>query len=224
MGASGITDCGKESTTMKRNIALWILLLSGVGLIALGAIAIWALIVTQPLDPLAQARRERPTFDASTFPTTVAQLDPNAIGWSVGSQAPEIELKDLKDDTMRLSDLRGKPVLINFWATWCGPCRVEMPIMEKKYRAHKDTQGFVILAVDVKDDAGVDAVRTFLAELSLTFPVLLDSEGNAGTAYNVLGLPTSFFIDRRGVIRASRVGLMSEQYIEEQLQIIFTEE
>ncbi len=209
---------------MRRSAFLWILLVSGVGLISLGAIAIYALIVTQPLDSLAQARRERPTFDASTSPTTVAQLDPNAIGWSVGSQAPEIELKDLKDDTVRLSDLHGKPVLVNFWATWCAPCRIEMPIMEKKYRAYKESENFVILAVDVKDDSGVDAVRSFLGELSLTFPVLLDSDGRAETAYNVLGLPTNFFIDRRGVIRATRVGAMSEQYIDEQLQKIFAEE
>ncbi len=208
---------------MKRNTSLWILLVSGVGLIALGALAIYALIVTQPLDPLAQARRERPTFDAGTSPTAIAQLDPNAIGWSVGSQAPEIELKDLKGETVRLTDFRGKPVLVNFWATWCAPCRVEMPIMEKKYRAHKESETFVILAVDVKDDSGVDAVRNFLGELSLTFPILLDSDGRAETAYNVLGLPTSFFIDRRGVIRASRVGAMSEQYIDGQLQKIFAE-
>lgn len=209
---------------MKRSAWLWILLVSGVGLFVLGAIAIYALIVTQPFDALAQARRERPTFDASTFPTALAQLDPNAIGWSVGSQAPEIELKDLKDDTVRLTDFRGKPVLVNFWATWCAPCRIEMPIMEKKYRAYKESEKFVILAVDVKDDSGVDAVRNFLGELSLTFPVLLDSENNAATAYNVLGLPTSFFIGRRGVIRATRVGAMSEQYIDEQLQKIFAEE
>lgn len=205
------------------NSKYWILLVSGVGLLALGAIAIYALIVTQPLDPLAQARRERPTFDASTFPTAVAEIDPNAIGWSVGSQAPEIALKDLKDETVRLSDFRGKPVLVNFWATWCAPCRIEMPIMEKKYRAYKNSKNLVILAVDVKDDSGVDAVRNFLGELSLTFPVLLDSDGHAGTAYNVLGLPTSFFIDRRGVIRASRVGSMSETYMDEQLQKIFAE-
>lgn len=202
----------------------WILLVSGLGLLALGAIAVYAVIVTQSLDSLAQARRERPTFPASTFPTAVAQIDPNAIGWSVGSQAPEIELKDLKDETVRLSDFRGKPVLVNFWATWCGPCRIEMPIMERKYRAFKDSEKFVILAIDVKDDSGIDAVRTFLSELGLTFPVLLDSEGNTETAYHVLGLPTSFFIDRRGVIRASRVGSMSEAYIDEQLQIIFAEE
>lgn len=209
---------------MKRNVALWILLVSGVGLLAFGALAIYALSMGQPFDPLALARRERPTFDANTYPTAVAQADANAIGWSVGSQAPEIELTDLKEETVRLSDLRGKPVLVNFWATWCAPCRIEMPVMEKKYRAYKESEKFVILAVDVKDDSGVDAVRRFLGELSLTFPVLLDSDGRAGTAYNVLGLPTSFFIDRRGVIRAARVGAMSEQYIDEQLQKIFAEE
>lgn len=207
---------------MNKNITLWILLLSGIGLIALGAMAIWAILVTQSLSPLAQTRVPF-TFGAAPTAITAVQADPNAIGWSVGSQAPEIELKDLNDETVRLSDLRGKPVLVNFWATWCAPCRFEMPLMEKKYRAYKESEKFVILAVDVKDDSGVDAVRNFISELSLTFPVLLDSDGSAETAYHILGLPMSFFIDRRGVIRATRVGAMSEQYIDEQLQKIFAE-
>ncbi len=78
---------------MRRSAFLWILLVSGVGLLSLGAIAIYALIVTQPLAPLAQARRERSTFDESTFPTTVAQIDPNAIGWSVGGKRPKSNSK-----------------------------------------------------------------------------------------------------------------------------------
>jgi len=224
LGASGLASYNKTSVRMKKDATLWILLLSGVGLIALGGIAIWALIVTQPLDPLAQARRERPNFDSSTFPTDLAQTDPSAIGWSVGNLAPEIKLKDLKDDTVHLDDFRGKPVLINFWATWCRPCRIEMPIIEKKYRQYEDTQKFVVLAIDVKDDAGVDAVRRFLGELSLTFPVVLDTDGSAETAYNVRGLPTSFFVDRKGVIRAARVGSMNQDDIEQQLQKIFQNE
>lgn len=209
---------------MKRNVTLWILLLSSVGLIALGAIAIWALMVPQPPSLFEQARVERPAFDAGKSSSLIEPIDPNAIGWSVGSQAPEIQLLDVKGNPVRLSEFRGQPVLVNFWATWCAPCRIEMPIMETKYRAHKDTHGFVILAVDVKDDSGMDAVRTFLDELNLTFPVLLDKDGDASIAYNVLGLPTSIFIDRRGVIRATRVGAMSESYMDDQLQIILAEE
>lgn len=198
-------------TLMKNNVAVWILLVSGLGLVALGALAILALVLMQQFGEFAPTQLQR------------SSVEPNAIGWSVGSLAPEIQLKDLEGNAVRLRDFRGKPVLVNFWATWCAPCRIEMPIMEKKYRAYRESEKFVILAVDVKDDSGVDAVRNFISELSLTFPVLLDSDGQAETAYHVLGLPTSFFIDRRGVIRATRVGAMSEQYIDEQLQKIFAE-
>lgn len=209
---------------MKKNAALWILLSSGVGFIALGAIAVWALIVTQSFDPLAPTRSDGPPFAPSAFPTAFAQSDANAIGWSVGSQAPDIALKDLRAEIVHLSDFRGKPVLVNFWATWCGPCRIEMPTIEKKYQQYKGTQNFVVLAIDVKDDAGLDAVQSFRGELRLTFPVLLDTEGSAETAYNVRGLPTSFFVDRKGVIRAANVGSMNEEYIEAQLQKIFQNE
>lgn len=202
---------------MRKDGLLAILLVSGAGLVALGGIAIWALLVTQSFDPLAAAGQ-------TTALNAAAPNAPNAAGWGVGSPAPEVELEDLYGKTVRLSGLRGKPVLVNFWATWCAPCRIEMPLIQAKYIEYKETRGLVVLGVNVQEDAGIDAVRQFVSELNLTFPVLLDGDGRAESAYNVVGLPTTFFVDRRGVIRALRIGAMSEQSMDEQLQKIFAEE
>lgn len=104
-----------------------------------------------------------------------------------GSRSPE--------KTVSLKDFRGKLVLLNFWATWCEPCREEMPAMERLYQEFKD-KGFVVLAVDVKDRQK-DA-QAFVKELKLTYPVVFDPEGRAGLLYGAWGLPTTYLIGRTG--------------------------
>jgi thiol-disulfide isomerase/thioredoxin len=104
--------------------------------------------------------------------------------------------------------------MVNFMATWCGFCLIEMPEMLDAYRAHRD-QGFVILAIDVREDPA--RVREFADELGLTFPVLLDTDGSVTQRYQVRGLPTSYFIDRDGIIIGSRVGPVDAPWIDEHL-------
>ncbi len=113
-------------------------------------------------------------------------------------------LPDLQGHTVRLSDLRGKVVLINFWATWCYPCRAEMPSMDTLYRDYRD-QGFEILAIsiDVKEKAVVVA---FVEEYRLSFPVLLDLRNVVGTRLQVGGIPTSYLLDKHGRIAGSEIG------------------
>ena len=105
---------------------------------------------------------------------------------------------------MRLSDLRGKVVLINFWATWCYPCRTEMPSMEALYQDYRD-QDFEILAIsiDVKEQA---VVVPFVEEFKLTFPVLLDPRNVVGTRLRMGGIPTSYLLDKHGRIAGLEVG------------------
>ncbi|EFO80336.1 alkyl hydroperoxide reductase/ Thiol specific antioxidant/ Mal allergen [Oscillochloris trichoides DG-6] len=113
--------------------------------------------------------------------------------------APDFSLPTLDGDSIRLSDMRGQVVLLNVWATWCGPCRAEMPAIQRLYS--ESQPGLVILALNstVQDDAA--AVRGFADELGLSFPILLDTTGAVTHTYRVQALPTTFVLDRQGVIR-----------------------
>lgn len=122
-----------------------------------------------------------------------------------GFLAPDFELKTTEGETIKLSDLRGKAVLINLWATWCPPCRAEMPIIENVYNEYKG-QGFVVLAVNMTYQDTFSNIAPFIDEYGLTFPILLDETGDVGTAYQLRSLPSSFFIDREGVISEVVIG------------------
>ena len=116
----------------------------------------------------------------------------------VGAAAPNFQLWDLEGNAVSLSDYRGGVVLVNFWATWCGPCRVEMPAMELLYREF-NRKDFEILAVST-DPQGVAVTRPFTESLGLTFPILHDSDFRVGIAYGARTLPMTFLVDRRGLI------------------------
>ena len=104
---------------------------------------------------------------------------------------------------MALTELRGKVVFLNFWATWCPPCRVEMPSMERLYKEFKD-QGLAMLAVDLQESA--KEVARFMKEFRLSFPALLDTDGRVASLYKVQGLPTSILIDRSGRVTGVALG------------------
>jgi peroxiredoxin len=128
----------------------------------------------------------------------------------VGNLAPDLALENLAGETVCLADHRGQPVLINFWAVWCTYCREELSVMETVYQSYKD-EGFVILAVDVQD-APLD-VRDYARELGLTFPILLDRRAEVTRSYRVRGLPTSYFVDKNGVIIARQLGPIDEAWM-----------
>ena len=117
----------------------------------------------------------------------------------LGEPAPNFQLRDMNGQLVALSDLRGKVVLLNFWATWCGPCRVEMPAMEQLYRTFSRND-FEILAVST-DAQGVAVTRPFQQENHLTFPILHDADYRVGLAYGARTLPMTFMVDRQGVVR-----------------------
>jgi len=117
----------------------------------------------------------------------------------VGDEAPNFHLRDLNGNTVSLSQLRGKVVLLNFWATWCGPCRIEMPAMEQLYRSYS-RKDFEILAVST-DAQGAAVTRPFQQEMGFTFPILHDAEYRIGLMYGARSLPMTFMVDRNGIVR-----------------------
>jgi thiol-disulfide isomerase/thioredoxin len=128
----------------------------------------------------------------------------------IGTLAPDFVLDDLTGKPVRLSDLRGSVVVINFWASWCDPCREEMPVLQAFYDQYAD-RGLVVLGVNATyTDSKTDAI-SFVEELGLTFPTLFDETGDVGDKlYKVVGLPTSYWIDQEGIIRSYQLGALTE--------------
>lgn len=117
--------------------------------------------------------------------------------------APEFSLADLAGKKVQLKAFRGRLVFLNFFATWCDPCREEMPAMERLFRTHQDN-GFVVVAVNLQESA--KTVRPFVEELKLSFPIVLDTEGAVTREYGVRALPVSFLVGRDGNIRWRAIG------------------
>lgn len=122
----------------------------------------------------------------------------------IGDEAPNFQLRDLAGNMVALSQFRGKVVLLNFWATWCGPCREEMPSMEQLYH-NMPRKDFEILAVST-DPQGAVVTRPFQQEFGLTFPILHDPDMRVGLSYGARSLPMSVMIDRHGIVRLKIFG------------------
>lgn len=130
----------------------------------------------------------------------------------VGDTPPDFTLRDLDGNPVSLSDFQGQPVIVNFWATWCAPCRIEMPELQAAFEKYRD-DGLVILALD--QDEPEDTVRSFFYdEMGLTFTPLLDVGGDVAERYRVFNFPSTFFIDPDGVITAIHRGPMAQSQIE----------
>ena len=141
------------------------------------------------------------------------------IGLEKGNLAPDFELTTLDGRKVKLSDYRGKKVILNFWATWCPPCRAEIPDMEKFYSSYKD-KDIVILGVNLtKAEQDQTSVKSFIKEYRVTYPILLDKESLAAEMYQVSAIPTSYIIDPQGTIIQKIVGPMDFETMKSLLSI-----
>jgi thiol-disulfide isomerase/thioredoxin len=132
----------------------------------------------------------------------------------IGSPAPDFTLKGLDGQSYTLSDFRGQPVWINFWASWCPPCRAENPDIQALYEANRD-EGLVVLGIAVGEEDG--AVRGYMERTGLTYLAGLDRSTDIAATYRIVGIPTHFFIDRDGVLREWRIGSMSRNTMEKKV-------
>lgn len=161
-----------------------VFLMMGIGLLLIAAGLVWM-----------QARPSAATPQISNLPAVQ------------GNPAPNIELTTLGGQRMALDNYAGQVVLVNFWATWCPPCKAEMPGINRFYEANK-AKGLTVLAVNAREGEGL--VRPFIQSNGFSFPVLLDPEGQAVDRYRVNSFPTTFIVDRNGVIRYVQIGMISE--------------
>jgi peroxiredoxin len=147
----------------------------------------------------------------------VAQARPAA---EAARAAPDFVLRTVDGGQVRLSELRGKVILLNFWATWCPPCKAEMPDLDALYRQYGAARNFVVIGVDVEEEAA--AVAAFARENNVAFPLVLDADGAVTNGlYRVRGLPTSMIVDRAGDIRDSWMGQISRAAMTLRLQRVW---
>ena len=137
-----------------------------------------------------------------------------ATGPRIGNLAPNFRLQTITGDSLRLSDLRGRPVFLNFWATWCGECRNEMPAMQRLADEHGDA----IAVVGLNAGEKTETVRAFADRLGIGYPLLLDPGSSVVEAYAVPAIPTSLFIDADGVVRSVVFGELTREEMEEYLR------
>ncbi|MEO5952326.1 MAG: redoxin domain-containing protein, partial [Chloroflexia bacterium] len=133
----------------------------------------------------------------------------------VGAEAPDFTLKDLAGNEVKLSSLRGKPVMINFWATWCPPCREEIPIITKMYHETDGGTKYEVLGVATQSDNSI--IKAFEDEFTMDFPLLPDVGSNVVNSYHVLPIPTTFFVDKDGIIRYIQAGGVTREMMEKWL-------
>jgi peroxiredoxin len=173
-------------------------------IIAGTALLVFAILSLASCGPSGEAAKPTATTAAADSGLRQALT---ALGLRVfpenGQKYWDFTLENLAGEQVKLGSFQGKVILLNFWATWCGPCRSEMKSMEELYRKLKD-EGFVIVAVDIMENSA--DVKKFAQDFGLTFPILLDTTGQVASTYGASNLPTNYLFDTKGILTAGAIG------------------
>jgi cytochrome c biogenesis protein CcmG/thiol:disulfide interchange protein DsbE len=172
-----------------------------------------SVVMTEPLPTTTSDR----THVAPTPSSTVSETPSPATGIEVGQLAPDFELQTPAGEPVALSDFRGHPVWINFWAPWCPACRTEMPRLEGFYLQRRDA-GLVILGVGVRDSA--DSMQAYVHEVGVSYPIVVDGDAKVAARYRAFALPVHYWIDRDGVIRDWALGELPPDLLAASLESI----
>ena len=178
------------------------------------------IVIVNVLQDIQEKKKETLAQEETLTQSASDEVSAGSIskGLSQGDIPPDFELKTLDGKTIRLSEYKGEKVILNFWASWCPPCKAEMPHMENYYKTKAKEKNVEILAVNLTNvERGgnkLEIVKNFVNEYGLTFPILLDENGEVGNTYQTITIPTSYLIDTKGLIYKKVVGPMDEEMIE----------
>ena len=162
-----------------------------------------------------------PLIILAAWGALLASRETGTRGASIGSEAPDFALADLDGNPVRLADLRGRPVIVNFWASWCGPCVDEFPVLQAAVDQHAG-DGLAVVGVVFRDNS--EAARAFMARMGAAWPAAMDPGEDIAERYGIFGPPESFFIDADGIVVARQIGALSRSDMERHLSGLFAEE
>lgn len=166
--------------------------------------------------PAASGGGTLPTIETPGSVIAAASVPSTSGALAVGELAPDFVLNYTDGNQVTLSDLRGHPVILNFWATWCGPCRLEMPDLVRVYQEHAE-DGLVVIGVNFQENN--DQIKAFAEEFGIPFPLAADA-GDVARAYQVRVMPSSYFIDKEGKVNTRWLGVLTPSVIEKNLAAI----
>lgn len=179
----------------------------------IGLLVIAALVAIATISFVRDNIDEQEAFAGEQLGTDLAK-NPANEGLGQGNTAPNFTLTTLEGEEVTLADYKGKKVVLNLWATWCGPCKAEMPHLQNYYEDMAEKENVEILAVNLtSSDVGLDKVKAFQEDYGLSFPIPLDEDGVVGDSYQAITIPTTYMIDTTGTIQNKIVGPMDEQML-----------
>ncbi len=190
---------------MSSKIKFWVILIAVTIILGIGAI-----VITKHFNENTSTEQPESTYDESTSDETEVPKE----------LAPDFAVVDKNGNKIKLSDMKGKPVVLNFWASWCGPCKSEMPDFEEAYKEYGDEITFMMVNLTDGNRETIDTAQNFIDGQGYTFPVYFDTESNGAAAYGVNSIPVTYFIDAEGYLVAYGRGALDADTLQSGIDML----